>query len=93
MLYAKTPEIKRVGNFSDPSGIFKAFPGCGRNGQGQHAGVIHQQIITCNVGLPISRLRSLTTRPVANLSITGILHRLILHPAKVRRRQHHIGRS
>lgn len=93
MLYAKTPEIKRVGSFFDPSGIFKDFPGCGRNGQGQHAGVIHQQVITCNVGLPISRSRSLTTRPVANLWITGILHRLILHPAKVRRRRHHIGRS
>jgi len=68
MLYAKTPAIKRVGSFFDPSGIFKDFPGCGRNGQGKNAGVIHQQIITCNVGLPISRPRSLTTRPVANLS-------------------------
>jgi hypothetical protein len=51
MLYAKTPEIKRVGSFYDPSGIFKDFPGCGRNAQGKHAGVIHQQIISCNVSL------------------------------------------
>lgn len=51
MLYAKTATIQRVGSFFDPSGTFKDFPGCGRNAQGKIAGVIHQQIITCNVSL------------------------------------------
>jgi hypothetical protein len=54
MIYAKTAAIQRVGSFVDPSGTFKNFPGCGRNGQGQFAGVIHQQVITCNVSLQIS---------------------------------------
>lgn len=46
MLYAKTPDLARVGSFVDPSGTFKDFPGCGLNGQGQPAGVIHQMIIS-----------------------------------------------
>ena len=49
MLYAKAENIIRVGSFSDPSGTFKDFPGCGRNHQGKYAGVIHQQIISNTV--------------------------------------------
>ena len=53
MLYAKTTAQARVGSFTDPSGTFKDFPGCGKNSQGQHAGVIHQQSITDCVSSPI----------------------------------------
>ncbi|MCJ1473840.1 hypothetical protein MMC13_002492 [Lambiella insularis] len=48
MLYANDPSGARVGTFADAGGIFKTFPGCGLNTQGQPAGVIHSQLITCN---------------------------------------------
>jgi len=48
MLYAKTANISRVGSFTDATGIFADFPGCGLNRQGKMAGVIHQNLITCD---------------------------------------------
>lgn len=62
MLYAKTARLERVGRFSDPSGIFKDFPGCGRNAHGQFAGVIHQQIVSCNVSSQMFRVSVLRAR-------------------------------
>ncbi len=54
MIYAKTENLARVGSFTDKSGTFADFPGCGKNKQGQFAGVIHQNIISDNVSLQTS---------------------------------------
>jgi hypothetical protein len=83
MLYAKTANLKRIGSFFDPSGIFMDFPGCGRNPHGKHAGVIHQQVITCNVSLQIPLACLLEVCLLTNLFVTGILHRPVLLPAKM----------
>ena len=49
MLHARDAAGKPVGNYTDAGGVFVAFPGCGRNKQGQHNGVVHSMLITCNV--------------------------------------------
>lgn len=51
MLYANDPSGARVGTFTDAGGVFKPFPGCGLNTQGQPAGVIHSMLVSCNVSL------------------------------------------
>ena len=51
MLYVHNAAGIRQGCFSDASGTFKAFAGCGLNAQGGPAGVIHQHLISCNVSL------------------------------------------
>ncbi|MCJ1406052.1 hypothetical protein MMC19_000117 [Ptychographa xylographoides] len=48
MLYVHNAAGIRQGCFSDASGTFKAFAGCGLNAQGGPAGVIHQHLISCN---------------------------------------------
>jgi len=46
LLYGETTPGKRVGSFTDQGGIFTNFPGCGRNEEGQMAGVIQQMLIS-----------------------------------------------
>lgn len=48
LIHARDAAGTPVGNFSDAGGIFVAFPGCGKNKQGQFNGVVHSQVITCN---------------------------------------------
>ena len=67
MLYANNPSGARVGSFTDAGGIFKDFPGCGLNAHGQMAGVIHSQLITCNV----SSRKSSTTLS-SQISLTSL---------------------
>ena len=52
LIYAENAWGEREGSFKDTSGMgnFVDFPGCGVNKQGQFAGVIHQQVISENVG-------------------------------------------
>lgn len=52
LIYANNATGQRVGTFTDATGTFKAFMGCGKNAKGQWAGVVHQQLISCNVRLP-----------------------------------------
>ena len=49
MLHARDTTGTPVGSFTDAGGVFLPFPGCGTNKQGQFNGVVHQQVITCNV--------------------------------------------
>jgi len=49
LIYANNSTGQRAGSFTDATGTFKAFMGCGKNAQGQWAGVVHQQLISCNV--------------------------------------------
>ncbi|KAE9373509.1 hypothetical protein N431DRAFT_465795 [Stipitochalara longipes BDJ] len=48
LLHARNATGTPVGSFTDTGGIFVAFPGCGKNKQGQFNGVVHSQLITCN---------------------------------------------
>lgn len=45
LLYANEGR-QRVGSFTDSGGVFKAFHGCGRNQEGQLAGVVQEQIVS-----------------------------------------------
>jgi hypothetical protein len=53
MLYAQEQGV-RIGSFTDKGGmgIFKDFPGCGKNADGKFAGVIQQMIISQNESYP-----------------------------------------
>lgn len=51
LAYARDANGVPVGNFSDAGGIFVNFPGCGLNAEGQFNGVVHSNIVTCNVSL------------------------------------------
>jgi hypothetical protein len=55
MLHARTAAGIPVGTYSDAGGVFVPFPGCGKNKQGQFNGVVHQHLITCNVGIETKR--------------------------------------
>jgi hypothetical protein len=52
LLHARNASGTPVGSFTDAGGIFVPFPGCGKNKQGQFNGVVHSQLITCNVRTP-----------------------------------------
>ncbi len=49
LVHARNAAGTPVGSFTDAGGIFVPFPGCGKNKQGQFNGVVHSQLVTCNV--------------------------------------------
>jgi len=49
LIHARDAKGVPVGNFTDKGGIFKDFPGCGKNAEGSWNGVVHSMLITCNV--------------------------------------------
>lgn len=49
LLHARNAAGTPVGTYTDAGGIFVPFPGCGKNAQGQFNGVVHSNLITCNV--------------------------------------------
>ncbi len=64
LLHARNATGTPIGSFTDAGGIFVPFPGCGKNEQGQFNGVVHSQLITCNVRADLHPMRALlmTTR-------------------------------
>ena len=52
MLHARDAAGTPVGSYTDAGGVFVPFPGCGFNMEGQHNGVVHSMLITCNVRTP-----------------------------------------
>jgi hypothetical protein len=54
LLYANNATGHRVGSYTDSGAVFKPFAGCGLNAHGQIAGVVHHQLISCNVSHDLS---------------------------------------
>jgi hypothetical protein len=51
LVYGMNSTGARAGSFQDNGGTFANFSGCGTNAQGQIAGVVHKQLISCFVSL------------------------------------------
>jgi hypothetical protein len=56
LLHARTSDGIPVGSYKDTGGIFVDFPGCGKTKEGVFNGVVHSDLITCNVRRPLPHL-------------------------------------